>query len=209
VAERVTTAAGGGETFDAAHARLIETSAIQFDMPAHRPPEPPAWLEPLINLLRLLEPALKYLFWGAVVIGLAVIAMLILDELTGTRWRFWRARPADHGGDARLATRANRGARASRRSRRVRGPRRLCRRGAPPPRAKRRGPERPAAGRAAPSSTARELARSDLPEAARRALARIVRGVEISLFGGAALGEPVWRECRRAYEEFAFESHWQ
>jgi hypothetical protein len=209
VAERVTTAAAGGETFDAAHARLIETSEIQFDLPAHQAPEPPAWLEPLIDLLRLLEPVLKYLFWGAVVLGLAVIAMLILDELTGTRWRFWRGRAAEAEvtPDWRPEQTAARALLAEADALAARGDYAAAAHLLLERSVEDLSTRRPDVLR--PSSTARELARSDLPEAARRALGRIVRGVEISLFGGAALAEPDWRDCRRAYEEFAFESHWR
>jgi hypothetical protein len=144
-----------------------------------------------------------------VVIGLAVIAMLILDELTGTRWRFWRARPADTEAtpDWRPEQTAARALLAEADAFAARGDYAAAAHLLLERSVEDLSSRRPDVLR--PSSTARELARSDLPEAARRALARIVRGVEISLFGGAALGEPDWRECRRAYEEFAFESHWQ
>lgn len=55
------------------------------------------------------------------------------------------------------------------------------------------------------SLTAREIqSLSDLSQAARRALAPIIRIVETSFFGGRPVDESGWKQARQSYEDFAF-----
>lgn len=48
-----------------------------------------------------------------------------------------------------------------------------------------------------------------IPPSPAAAFATIVRAVERSLFGGRALDEAGWRDCRSAFERFAFAGEWQ
>ncbi len=60
-----------------------------------------------------------------------------------------------------------------------------------------------------PAMTSRELAAvQDLPAVARTAFSRIARAVEISLFGGRAIDETAWTECRSAYAELTVPKNW-
>lgn len=60
-----------------------------------------------------------------------------------------------------------------------------------------------------PAMTSRELAGAhDLPSVARHAFSRIARAVEISLFGGRAIDEGAWTECRSAYAELTVPQNW-
>jgi len=60
-----------------------------------------------------------------------------------------------------------------------------------------------------PAMTSRELAEAhDLPSVARTAFSRIARAVEISLFGGRAIDENAWTECRSAYAELTVPKNW-
>lgn len=58
--------------------------------------------------------------------------------------------------------------------------------------------------------TSRDIAGlPSLPPSPAAAFAAIVRAVERSLFGGRPLDESAWRDCRAAYQRFAFASEWQ
>jgi len=61
-----------------------------------------------------------------------------------------------------------------------------------------------------PALTSRDIAALPaIPERPRGAFARIAMLVERSLFARRPLGEPDWRDCRAAYEEFAFADGWR
>ena len=59
------------------------------------------------------------------------------------------------------------------------------------------------------SLTARDIAgHPALPDRPRSAFVRIALAVERAFFARRDLGESEWRECRAAYEEFAFAEAW-
>jgi hypothetical protein len=61
-----------------------------------------------------------------------------------------------------------------------------------------------------PALTSRDIAGAPaLPPGPKTSFSRIVMMVERSLFGGRVLGEGEWRQCRAAYEDFAFASAWK
>lgn len=61
-----------------------------------------------------------------------------------------------------------------------------------------------------PALTSRDIARLPaLPPRPAEAFGGIVRAVERSLFGRRPLGAEEWRECRAAYERFAFAQEWR
>ena len=58
--------------------------------------------------------------------------------------------------------------------------------------------------------TSRDIAGlPSLPPSPADAFGRIVRAVERSLFAGHSLDDADWRQCREAYERFAFAREWQ
>jgi hypothetical protein len=60
-----------------------------------------------------------------------------------------------------------------------------------------------------PALTSRDIAGlAGLPGGPRAAFARIAMTVERSLFARAELADDDWRDCRAAYEEFAFAESW-
>lgn len=61
-----------------------------------------------------------------------------------------------------------------------------------------------------PAFTSRDIAAlSEIPAPPRSAFARIAMLVERGIFAQRPLGEPDWRDCRAAYEEFAFADGWR
>lgn len=197
-------------TLAEAHRRLLADSSIQFDLPAYEPPQPPAWLEPLAAFIRTILPALQVLFW----IALALLALYLLYGIamwaTGKEWPRWRRRPKAEAAEE------------------------SWRPDAAPARALLQEADALAAnGRFAeaahlilfrsiediegrrpellgPALTSRDIAALPaIPEQPRGAFARIAMLVERSLFGARPLGEDDWRDCRAAYEEFAFAEGWR
>lgn len=60
-----------------------------------------------------------------------------------------------------------------------------------------------------PALTARDLAAADdLPGAVRGAFGRIAGAVERSLFGGRAVDQALWEQCRAAYAELTVARNW-
>jgi hypothetical protein len=191
-----------------AHRRLVADSSIQFDLPAFVPPKPPAWLDPLGRFIRLISPAFPYIFWTAVAIGAAIILVLVAREMIGARWRLpWRrSRPAaeedwqpDEAAARALLDEAEQLATAGRYAEATHL---LLQRSVEDITA--RHP-----GLVGPAVTARDLAATPaLPDRARAAFATIARVVETSLFGGRAVDQAGWSECRGAYGRFALAESW-
>jgi hypothetical protein len=192
-----------------AHRRLLSDSAIQFDLPAHVPPEPPSWLKPLARFLQWLSPAFPYLFWTIVAIGGAVILLLIVRELIGARWTLpWRRKAGgEEAEDWRPTEEAARALleeaeRLAAEGRYAEATHLLLQRSVED--ITKRHP-----GLVRPSVTARDLAAApDLPARARNAFAAIARVVEASLFGGRAVDATGWAACRSAYANFALAASW-
>jgi len=213
--------------FDEAHRQLISDDAIQFTLPAPEQSEPPewlkrffewladrapeeggepGWLESLFSNLEGVSPGLGTAFY--VMIGLLVLLALFLlarfvmsrrwargggDEEKAFDWRP-EAGPAQAllGEADALAARGlfSEAARLllfrsiadidSRRPELVR-----------------------------PAFTSRDIAALvQIPPPPRVAFARIAMQVERALFAQRPLAEGDWRDCRAAYEEFAFADGW-
>ena len=197
------------------HDRLLRDHALQFDFAAMIPPKPPhmpAWLRWLGHwLAKAFEtslPVLKYVLIAGVVVALLLVVFLILRELLGVRFagrrnKPARATPADWRPEAwkarALLEDADRLAAQGRYDEAVHL---ILHRGIDEIEGRRPRLVRPA-------FTARDIAAlDDLPAAARDAFGRIVRIVERSLFGGRAVGQQTFAECRQAYEAFAFPQAW-
>lgn len=196
-------------SFAEAHRKLLADSSIQFELAPYKPPEPPAWLRWLGDFLEAIFPVLRVLFW----IGVAALACYILYvvalRLSGSRWP-WAKKASD--ADPEESWRP------------TEAPARALLRDADALAAEGRFSEaahlllfrsiediesrRPKLVR--PALTSRDIAGApDLPSGPKHAFSTIVMLVERSLFGGRTLGEPDWRECRAAYETFAFAGAWR
>ena len=202
-------ATGDPARFDEAHRRLLEDSSLQFDLlPAARP-EPPAWLRWLANLLEGSGPVLQVLFWAAAAAIVLTILYLIFRRFGGIGW-FGRRRAeqeAEASEDWRpeeAPARALLGEadRLAAEGRYAEAAHLLLFRSIADIEARRPRLVRPAL-------TSRDIAAAPaLPPAPKAAFARIVMMVERSLFGARPLDAEAWRDCRSAYEEFAFAGAW-
>jgi hypothetical protein len=202
-------AAPSDEALARAHERLLQDHSLQFDRVSMKIPEPPEWLRWLGEALEKLAPVLKWTFWIALGLLVALILYFIARELM----RLGRPRArADKpvvltDGEWRPDAQAARDLLAEADALAARG---LYAEAAHvlllrsvqdiekrQPRALR------------VSLTTREIAAlKALPEAARPAFAAIGRVVERSLFGGAPVGEADFADCRQAYEAFALPAGW-
>ena len=194
--------ASATQTVAEAHARLRAHADIQFDLPHAEAPKPPTWHFPAM-------PALDFLFWPLVAIGVALILFLIartvyirtrtntgeaVAEREAEKWR-----PEEKVARALLAE-ADAMAAAGRYDEAARL---LLHRSLEDIAARRPRLLRPAL-------TSREIARVPaLPELVRSAFAAMAAPVERSLFGGRSLTRDAWEEARAAYGEFALPGAWK
>lgn len=192
------------------HKQLLSDDSIQFDLPTLVQPTPPAWLKPFLEALARIGPYMIYLFWGAVIIGVAVIVLLVALEAKGVAWRLpWRR--ASKETEAEEAWRPNASAAQILLSEAdalaARGDydeavHLLLRRSVAD-----------IAGRLPdflrPSLTSRDIASAtSLPSRARSAFSEITRIVEAALFARRPVGAEGWQQARGAYERFAFRDAW-
>lgn len=192
------------------HKQLLADGSIQFDLPMLVQPTPPVWLRPFLDALAKIGPYMIYLFWGAVIIGVAVIALLVALEAKGVAWRLpWRR--ARKQAEAEEAWRPDAAAAQILLSEAdalaARGDydeavHLLLRRSVAD-----------IAGRLPdllrPSLTSRDIATApSLPSRARQAFSEIARIVEAALFARRPVGAEGWRQARGAYERFAFRDAW-
>lgn len=201
--------------FTSAHNTLLSDSSIQFDLPMRppdppSPPDPPGWMQWLADFFGSDHPFLRLVLWGIAALIAAWILWMVARWLMGADWP-WRRRGAgaDDDGDeswrpeaatARtLLGQADALAAAGRYSEAAhlllfRSIEDVDER-------------RPAVIRK--SLTARDIAALPIiPDRPRSAFARIALAVERAFFARRDLGEAEWRDCRAAYEEFAFAEAW-
>jgi hypothetical protein len=69
------------EKFDQLHRQLLADPSLQFSFEHTKTPEPPDWLQPLLELLQFLAPALYYVFWGGMFVVVALIVYAIAMEV--------------------------------------------------------------------------------------------------------------------------------
>ena len=191
-----------------AYAALLKHTDLQFNLPSYKPPEPPAWLKWLGNVLSDAGPELRWLFWSLVA-GLAALALYVLvRQAMKLRWRprdkgettgpetEWRPAPEKARlllADAdRLAASGDFAAAVhllllrSIQDIEQRFPRLLR-----------------------PAFTSREIGRLEqIPSNAQATFAGIARVVEKSLFGGGSVDRAEFESCRTAYEHLAFPESW-
>lgn len=199
--------AGGNvpDGFADAHRALLADESIQFELPTYQPPTPPAWLEWLARFLSEDHPVLSALLW--ILAALAVLAILYLLARRFGGWRRGRSegtgeeewRPQEAPARALLADADALAAQG----RFGEAAHLLLFRSIEDIDSRR--PEL-----VGPALTSRDIAALPaIPERPRGAFARIAMMVERSLFARRPLAEPDWRDCRSAYEEFAFAEGWR
>ena len=204
------TARGGSEpAFDEAYAELRADDSVQFTFSDYKPPEVPEWLRWLGDFLVDIFPALKILFWIGVAAAVLLVLYMIVRRLSGAGWP-WRKKPEEAAAPSgwrpeeaparALLAEADALAAAGRFSEAAHL---LLFRSIEEIDSRRPDLVRPA-------FTSRDIAgTAAIPAGPRGAFASIVMLVEKSLFGGRALAEPDWRQCRAAYEDFAFAEGWR
>jgi len=207
-ADRANAGATVDAQFDAAHRALLRDGSIQFDVATYVPPKPPAWLEPLAAFLKWLAPAMPYIFWGSLALGVVTILWFVIANVDGFEWlRKRRATVAPDDGSWRPEAAAARARLADAEALAAEG------RFAEAARLLLRTSVADIAQRLPhflkPSLTARDIAAAtDLPAAARPAFAAIADVVEVSAFGSRAVGAEAWERCRAAYARFALPEAW-
>lgn len=189
-----------------AHEALLKTRGLQFDFAAAPQPKPPAWLEPFARFLEAIGPVLLYVFWGGVIVGVALVLYFLLREFVPERWfrrktevavTDWRPEP----GQARaLLEDADRLAAAGRFEQAIHL---LLFRSIDDLSARRPGAVKPAL-------TSRDIAGLELlPDGARAAFMRLAEAVERTFFGGRPAGAEEFGAARSDYEAFAFAEGWR
>jgi hypothetical protein len=202
-------AAPSDEALARAHERLLQDHSLQFDRVSMKIPEPPGWMRWLNEALEKLGPVLKWAFWIALVLLVAIILFFIAREIM--RLGRPKARPDKPvvltDGEWRPDAQAARDLLAEADALAARGlyaeaAHLLLLRSV-------QDIERRQPRALRVSLTTREIAAlKALPEAARPAFAAIGRVVERSLFGGAPVGADDFADCRKAYEAFALPTGW-
>lgn len=204
--------AAGGRTAEqelaAAHEALTKTRGLQFDFGGVAPPPTASleWLEPILRFLVAIGPVLKYLFFGGLILGAALILFFLARELVPERWfrrkttvavTDWRPEPEKARA---LLDDADRLAAAGRFEEAIHL---LLYRSIDDLAAHRPGAVKPAL-------TSRDIAGLEvLPAGARAAFARLARAVERTFFGGRPADADAFGEARADYEAFAFAEGWR
>ncbi|MGA0544030.1 DUF4129 domain-containing protein [Brevundimonas sp. VNH65] len=182
---------------------------MQFDRVGFTPPETPAWVQSLRDVLGALEPVLELVFWCGLALILGGLVFLIGREVLKLRAPRARPRPqvvveTEWRPDETTARNLLAGADAlAAQGRYAEAAHLLLLRSVEDIELK-----KPRAVRV--SLTTREIAAlSGLPEAARPTFGLIGTVVERSLFGGRPVDAADFAECRRAYEAFALPEGWR
>jgi hypothetical protein len=216
-ADSVSSGGTGGASAEAvtrAHERLLHDKTLQFDFPPFQikdPPPPPHGAGWDLSFLKPIGFLLGWAFW----IGLGIVVLLLLWVLVGeslaARWG-WTGRrkavkaqvQAEFRPDQAKALVLLEDADAlAGQGRFDEAAHLLLLRGVEDIRGRRPNLLKPAL-------TSRDIAAlPELPDAARSAFTTIAQVVERSLFGGHALDQAGWRQCRDAYEAFVFPEAWR
>jgi hypothetical protein len=203
-------AALDADLFEKAHRQVAGDSAIQFELQPYVIQPPPAWVKTLAQFLEAIFPLLKLLFWVAVAAAVLLLVLAIARRVQDGRWS-WpsrRSKPAESAASWRPEEAPARALLSEADSLAAQGrfaeaAHLLLYRSIEDIDNRRPNLVRPAL-------TSRDIAGAPvLPPGPKTSFSSIVMMVERSLFGGRTLGEGEWRECRAAYEEFAFASAWK
>jgi hypothetical protein len=204
--QQAANAGGADSAFAAAHAELRADQSLQFQMDALTPQPPPQWLEPLFRFLEAIAPFLVYVFWAGVAIVVALILYVIVSEIMrrmpGRKEKVapeQQATPAYRPAYARAKALLEEADRLAAQGRYSEAARVLLHRSI-------EDLEQVFSLAIGPGLTSREIARLDpLSPQGRDVFSGIARAVEMSLFGGRALGASDFAQCREAYASFALQ----
>lgn len=192
-----------------AHRQLLADNSIQFELKAaDPPPQPPDWLVELLRLLEAAMPAIRLLLYAAIAILVLWLLYHLALRLKDGEWRWRRKRVDEAAEDWRPAEAPARQLLAEAdaladEGRYSEAARLLLHRSVEDIRKRRPELLRPAL-------TSRDIAALPaIPDQPRGAFARIAALVERGLFARLDLGQDDWRDCRAAYEEFAFAGGWR
>ena len=195
---------GAGDHFAAAHAAMLRDNQLQFHFSEYTPPQTPAWVRPLGEILRAIAPFLGYVFWGGVAIIVLVIAYALFSEIRRRMpARADKTKPAptpapDYRPNAvRARALIEEADRLANEGKYGEAARVLLHRSID-------DFEDVLKIAIAPALTSREIARLDrLSPQGRTTFSGIAAAVERSLFGGQALSASQYSACREAYASFA------
>ena len=189
-----------------AHKALLKTKGLQFDFASAPVPRPPAWLKPLEEFLTAIGPLLKYVFWGGLILGVALILYFLLREFVPDSWfrrktqvaaTDWRPEPDKARA---LLEDADGLASAGRFEEAIHL---LLFRSIDDLVARRPGAVQPAL-------TSRDIAGLEvLPAEAREAFTSLAQAVERTFFGGRPAGSDEFGAARADYQAFAFSEGWR
>lgn len=197
------------EALARAHEALLRDRDTQFRFDAPETPREPPRIGWLADLLDVIGPLLRYLFWAALAVVVAAVVWFIVREVLRAKFpdRFgkrksaaeeveWRPEAEDARAlleDADALAAQGRYAEAAHL---------LLLRSV-------EDIEGRDAALLRPSLTARDIAELPaLPSGARHAFGRIAAVVERGIFAGRDVDAEGWTECRRAYADFAFPETW-
>jgi hypothetical protein len=200
---------GSGEqqSFAEAHQAVLADRSLQFRFEDFKPPEPPEWLGPLGRFLATLAPYLQYVFWGGVILLIALILFVVGREVmrrlpSRAKKKAEAAAPEvldvrpTHVQARALLEEADRLAREGKYSEAARV---LLHRSI-------EDVQRNFPVAISVAMTSREISQLERMSArAREVFSRIAQAVELSLFGERALDAAQYQECRKIYESFAFD----
>lgn len=189
-----------------AHKALLNTRGIQFDFQTLEVRPPPAWATALGRFLEAIAPGVKYVFWGGLIVGGALIIWFVLRETLPDLWPKRRTKVplTDWRPEAETARALLEDAdRLAGQGRFEEAIHLLLFRSIDDLSTRRPGLVKPAL-------TSRDIAGLEtIPPTPREAFARLARAVETTFFGGRPAGEAAFGEARRDYEAFAFAEGWR
>lgn len=197
------------ESLARAHESLLRDREIQFQFDAPAPPPEPPRIQWLADLLELIGPVLRYVFYAAMAIVVLAIVWFIVREVLRAKFpdRFGSRKPQSEEVEWRPEAEEARALledadALAAQGRYAEAVHLLLLRSVD-------DIDGRSAGLLRPSLTARDIAELQaLPGAARTAFGRIAAVVERSFFGGREVDAAGWSECRQAYADFAFAEHW-
>jgi hypothetical protein len=197
--------AASEQTLAAAHRALLHARGLQLDFKsAPKPPPPPKWIGAVIEALAQFGPVLKFIFWGGLALGLALILWFVVREVMASRFRREPVNPPvdwrpDAAAARALLEEADGLAAEGRFGEAIHI---LLFRSIQDLVGRRPGLVRPAL-------TSRDIAALEqVPPGPRDAFARIAERVEVAFFGGRESGAADFAAARADYEAFAFAEAW-
>jgi hypothetical protein len=194
---------GGGDALARAHDGLLRQGDLQFDFALQVPPEPPAWLKALADLLRAAAPLFQWLFWIGLALGAGMVLWFVGRELLAARFPSLRRKPAVlsepewRPSAVRARTLLEDADRLAAAGRYGEAAHLILFRSIED--IDQRWP-----GQLAPALTSRDIGRlAILPALAQQTFAGIAEVVEHSVFGGRPVDAETYAACRGAYQAFA------